>query len=202
MQGRRPFSDEEFRRLLEAMEGKFAVRDRALAALLQFTGFRISEVLSLSIGDVWKHDRVTDFVSVRRKNMKKKTVGRTVVLVAPAKRYLEAWIRVIQAEGLSPSPEAALFQSRKGRRQAITYRQAQRIVEVACEKAEISGPIGTHSFRKAFASKVWEASGHDLLVVQQSLGHGSVESTRHYLATTAEAANAVIVKMFGGENAD
>ena len=43
--------------------------------------------------------------------------------------------------------------------------------------------LSTHSLRKSWGLRLYRASGHDLLVVRDGLGHGSVAVTQVYLPT-------------------
>lgn len=43
--------------------------------------------------------------------------------------------------------------------------------------------LSTHSLRKSWSVRLYEASGHDLLVVRDGLGHRSVAVTQAYLPT-------------------
>jgi integrase len=67
------------------------------------TGFRISELLSLKVGDVQQHGKIVDRVTVQRRHMKKKTEGRTVALHPEAIAELSVWL-----EGLSKRLKGAL----------------------------------------------------------------------------------------------
>jgi integrase len=59
------------------------------------TGFRISELLSLKVGDVQQHGKIVDHVTVQRRHMKKKTEGRTVALHPEAIAALSVWLEVL-----------------------------------------------------------------------------------------------------------
>jgi integrase len=48
------------------------VRDRCLFIVGIHTGFRVAELLSLTVGDVWQHNRIPDHVTVQRCHMKRK----------------------------------------------------------------------------------------------------------------------------------
>ena len=88
MKGCRPLSDEEITLVRRSFGGTYAARDRALFILGLKSGFRISELLSLRVGDVLQHGRLVDQVTVRRAHMKQQTEGRTVPLHAEAKQAL------------------------------------------------------------------------------------------------------------------
>jgi integrase len=73
VKGCRPLSDEEITQVNESFEratGKYRVRDRCLFVLGHRTGYRASELLSLTVGDVWQHGRIVDHVTVHRRHMK------------------------------------------------------------------------------------------------------------------------------------
>ena len=52
--------------------------------------------------------------------------------------------------------------------------------------------VGTHSFRKFFASRIYEASGHDTELVREILQHGSLATTQRYLRITSERVEAAM----------
>ena len=79
MKGCRPLTDREVLGILRVLRGRYAARDRALVLLGIKSGFRISELLSLRLGDVVQHGDVVKRVTVRRRNMKGKISGRTVL---------------------------------------------------------------------------------------------------------------------------
>jgi len=56
---------EEVAWVSQAFRGTCAERDRALFALGIKTGLRISELLSLRVGDVPQHGRFVDYVAVQ-----------------------------------------------------------------------------------------------------------------------------------------
>ena len=46
--------------------------------------------------------------------------------------------------------------------------------------------ISTHSFRKWYATDIYEANGHDIVLVQQLLQHSSPMVTRRYIGSADE----------------
>jgi integrase len=84
--------------------------DRCLFIAGIHTGFRISELLSLAVGDVWQHNRIPDHMTVRRRHMKKKVASRTVRLHLEAKYALMA----LQEHGALQA-KMPLFRSRKSK---------------------------------------------------------------------------------------
>ena len=55
MKGTRPLDNDEIRRVSTCFTGIFEVRNRGLFMIGVSTGGRISELLSLQIGDVWQN---------------------------------------------------------------------------------------------------------------------------------------------------
>ena len=63
MKGTRPLDNDEIRSVSTCFTGTFATRNRGLFMLGVSTGGRISELLSLTIGDVWQNRAaVTDLL--------------------------------------------------------------------------------------------------------------------------------------------
>ena len=46
--------------------------------------------------------------------------------------------------------------------------------------------IGTHSFRKYYATEIYNGNGHNVVLVQQLLQHSSVAITQRYIGITSE----------------
>jgi integrase len=113
--------------------------------------------------------------------MKGKNQSRTVVLHPEAKAALEGYINTHMA---TATPEERLF--------PICRQSADRILRRAVKRARIEGKVSTHSFRKSFCKKVYEALGRDLVNTQRAMGHRSVQSTISYLSFDQEAINQAI----------
>jgi integrase len=181
MKGCRPLSDEEITLISRSFGGTYAARDRALFILGLKSGFRISELLSLRVGDVFQHGRLVDQVTVRRAHMKQKTEGRTVPLHPEAKQVLAIWIDELRARGQG-SATTFLFRSRQGGNRPISRIQAWQILTEAYRTNELTGKLGTHAMRKTFATKVYTRLQHDLVKTQRALGHRNINSTVSYLS--------------------
>jgi site-specific recombinase XerD len=160
------------------------LRDAALLTLGFCTGYRISELLSLKLSDVVDlKGRIYDSVSVKAENTKTK-IGRTVRLNSDAVKTLTRFIMTrLKTGALLSEP---LFISRKsdgGELRAISRVQAWRVIQVLCELADVvSKGVGTHSLRKTFAARIYEAVKGELGKVQIALGHANISSTISYLS--------------------
>jgi integrase/recombinase XerC len=73
-----------------------------------------------------------------------------------------------------------LFVSRQGGR--LKRKQAHNILKDAFEACELPGQVTTHSLRKTFANHVLRASGGNIKVLQELLGHKHLSTTEVYLS--------------------
>lgn len=62
--------------------------------------------------------------------------------------------------------------------------------------------IGTHSFRKMYATTVYEESGHNIELLKELLNHTSIATTQRYIRTTQEAINkaSASINFMGDDN--
>ena len=188
MSGCRNLSNAEIQALTEGMTSRYALRDRALLILGIYTGYRISEMLSLIVADVWDGERVRDHVTVSRSAMKGKKRSRGCPLNPKAKEALLAWI---DASSLKPSDP--LFLGQKGK--AISRQQAARILAKAKDLAgikEAKRRLGWHCTRKTFGKKVYDATGKDLIKTGKALGHANINNTIRYLPGEDEGTDDII----------
>ena len=66
----------------------------------------------------------------------------------------------------------------------IKERTVQDALKKVCDYLELDR-IGTHSFRKYFAVRVYESNDHDVELVREILQHTKLETTQRYLRTTS-----------------
>jgi integrase len=192
MKGCRPLTDAEVGLMQASFGGIYGARDRALFLLGVKSGFRISELLSLRVGDVWQHGRLVDRVTVQRRHMKNKQESRTVLLHPDAKAALATWLFTLrQMPGCTP--QSYVFRSCKGQNRAISQVQAWRILHEAVRTNELPGKMGTHAMRKTFANRIDQQSNHDIVKTQQAMGHKHVNSTQHYLSFLQADIDALIL---------
>jgi len=190
MKGCRPLTEAEVSLVRQCFGGRYARRDCALFLLGVKSGFRISELLALQVGDVWRGQRVVERVTVSRRHMKRQTEGRTVLLHPEARAALTGWFVDLQAAGPC-LPETYVFRSRKGPNRPISRRHALRVLREVYDANELTGPLGTHAMRKTFANQVYQhlcarrAAGEAIdpfRLTSKALGHRSLTSTDGYLS--------------------
>ena len=190
MKGCRPLTDVEIRAILGVLDrGRTPARDRALLLLGIRTGFRISELLSLTRESVFTNGRVKTRVSVPRRFMKGKKASREVVLHPEAQDALEELLREIPQ-----APDTFLFLSREGKNQRLHRSSAWDILKKAFDACQLDGKLATHSMRKTFAWRVYIASGRDIRKVQEAMGHADLNSTAAYIGVSQSEVDDLILK--------
>lgn len=163
-------------------------RDKCLFILGINTGFRISELLSIQLKDVYKNNQVPDRLKIERKHVKAQTESRDV----PLNRYAKTAIQEALKEYVPHFPEQYLFKSRVGENRAITRDMAHKILSQAFQAANLTVSVSSHSMRKTFAHWLYEVSGHDIIVVQSALCHTDIVTTRKYLGLDKVRADELI----------
>jgi site-specific recombinase XerC len=83
----RDYSDEELELVRKSFGGRYALRDRCYFEMALQMGLRVSEMLSLTVGQVYQYGRVVEEVSIERRHMKGgkagKASGRTLPVFPP-----------------------------------------------------------------------------------------------------------------------
>ena len=162
-------------------------RDRAMITAQWLTGFRISEILSLTVGAVFRNGTVVEKIGVAPKHLKGH-YGRTrwVPVLPELNRALSTWLNVM-ARRWELTPDLPLFLSRKseagGAPRAVDRDSARRIMHAAFAQAHIvnDGRLGTHTLRKTWSKHVFKNSGFNILVLKAALNHSQISSTQRYL---------------------
>jgi integrase len=183
----RPFTEHEYLTLLAHFTNQGRTRDSALLALGCGTGFRIQELLAVTVGHVWERDAVSYEITLARRNLKggmgayrKAVRSRRVPLGESVRKALGAHLAVIGTD----DPARPIFGTNRSGADGMDRSQAFRTLVAACIACGIDAArISTHSMRKTFARRVYQASGHDLIRTQRALGHASPITTARYLET-------------------
>lgn len=126
-------------------------------------GLRIVDVLKLKLSDI-----VTDGDRHRLEITEQKT-GKARIFTVPEEVY--DFISSIEANGTLIN---------------VSERQIQKKLKKTVDYLGYSENIGTHSFRKMFASKVYENSGYNIRIAQEVLQHSSPATTQRYLSVSAQ----------------
>ncbi len=191
MAGRRSLTPLE-ERMLIAITRKMTPRDGCLVTCQWMTGFRISEVLRITVGTVLKCGEVVSKIGLAPRQMKG-GYGKTrwVPVVPELKREIErqlGWLR-LRYELTTDMP---LFPSREsdegGNFKPLSRDMARHIIKGAFKQAGIEddGRLGTHSLRKTWARNVYKTSGNDILLLSAALNHQNIVTTQRYLSVNED----------------
>ena len=184
----RPFSEDEYAAIIARLAAEGRLRDKLMVTLGCATGFRITELLSLTIGQVWDKDGAAREVTVARRNLKggkgahcRAVRGRRVPLSEPARAAIQEYLGAL---GANPPLDRPLFATSRSADRPIHRVQAHRILVAVTEACGFdSTRISTHALRKTFVARVWRASKGDLIKTQRIVGHASPMTTARYLET-------------------
>ncbi len=147
-------------------------RDRAMFEMLYGAGLRISELVSLDVGQLDLREGVA---IVHGKGSKE----RLVVFGEPAVRAVSLYLSDGRPDLLASSKGdvTALFVNRKGGR--LSARYVQMVIKRHAVAAGIVEDVHPHLLRHSFATHLLDG-GADLRVVQDLLGHSSANTTQIY----------------------
>lgn len=159
---------DEQRALLRAAE-ESTPRDRAIVALLLFSGLRLSEAAALRQADV----RVSARKGVVVVRSGKGDAYREVELNALLRGMLDEW--VAQRGEIAAEGELRFFVSRTG--QALSARSIDLAVRRVAGRAGLA--LSAHVLRHTFVTGLVRA-GHDLVLIAELAGHRRLETTRRY----------------------
>ena len=170
---------EQMASLIEAAsmgDPPISLRDRALLEILYGTGARISEAVNLTPEDVdLEHEAVRLFGKGRKE--------RIVPLGSYAHEALDAYmVRGRPALACKGTGSPAIFLNKRGR--PLSRQSAWEIIQTASRRAGLHN-ISPHTFRHSFATHLLQG-GADIRIVQELLGHSSVNTTQIYTKVTPE----------------
>jgi integrase/recombinase XerD len=174
---------DEVERLLETRGDGSPVssRDRALLELLYASGLRVSEAVGLDRDDIDLEDAL---VRVVGKGDRERQVPVGEVAIVWLRRYetevRPAWLGKTPGEGRHGGP---FFLSVRGER--LDRRRAWEMLVASARTAGLKDGISPHTLRHSFATHLLEG-GADLRIVQELLGHASINTTQLYTHLTGE----------------
>ncbi len=166
-------SEEEIAAFLEAIDtypfrSDVAARNRAIIKTILFTGIRVSEAINLTTKDMILQGDVYLIKIVGKGNKSR------VVMIKSEKiqKDLDEWLQKRKCQ------EGLLFCNNKGG--ALTQAYISKMVEKILLSCGIrKEKNGAHMLRHTFATLLYNKS-KDLVLVQEALGHASLDTSRIY----------------------
>ncbi len=153
-----------------------SIRDRLIFEFLYGTGCRISELVNTDLQDI---DFVSNILKIR---FGKGSKQRLIPLGKSLKNSIEAY--VIQVRNNVPNFQKidALLLNSKGKR--LTRQSIWTVINKYAQEQGIKD-LTPHTLRHAFATHLLEG-GADVRVVQELLGHSSINTTQIYTHVTVD----------------
>ncbi len=174
----RSLSEAEVEALLGApvVSDPLGYRDRTMLEVLYATGLRVSELVSLKLGQVNMNQGVTRVLGKGNRE-------RLIPLGEEAVRWLRAFVNGARNDILLDRSTDYLFPTRRGDR--MTRQAFWHIIKRYARKAGVDRELSPHTLRHAFATHLLN-HGADLRVVQMLLGHSDLSTTQIYTHVARE----------------
>jgi integrase len=154
---------------IERMKKALNGRDRLMFVMGVSLGLRISDLLSLKLGDVRGK---THLIITEEKTKKRRPIKLSKTVMAEVAK-------------LTGEDSDYIFRSRKGDNKPISRVQAYRILNAAAARAGLELNIGGHSLRKTFGYQLY-AQGIDITRIMEILNHSTPAMTLKYIGITAK----------------
>ncbi len=160
---------------------EYQKRDQAIIELLYASGIRVSELVNLKLQDIDLSNRTLRVMGKGRKE-------RLAPFSVSARKTLIDYLKNSRIKLLDRNKSEYnvdyLFLNSKGNK--LTTRGVEYILEDIEKKTGCNYGLHPHIFRHSFATHLLEG-GADLRVIQELLGHESLNTTQVYTHVTEEA---------------
>lgn len=175
------------------LKGQGRFRDLLLFVVGINTALRISDLLTLRIGDFFDDQgniRPRFWIREEKRGKRQEVVINESIQEA-LDLYLAAYPKVV-----NNSQHFAFFKLEPMRdyTQAIKRGQAWKLLSAICHEAGLRGNFGTHSLRKTWGYHA-RMNGVDLALIMYKLNHVSLAYTKRYLGITDEELQDVVRRL-------
>ncbi len=163
----------EIKSILNSVDSSslIGIRDRTMFEVLYGAGLRVSELINLIIGNIFKEEGIIRVIGKRSKE-------RIIPLGEEAFRWIGLWLSDARPQiAKMGSSGDYLFLNARGKN--MTRDGFFKLFKKQIEKAGIEKEVSPHTFRHSFATHLLEG-GADLRSVQEMLGHVSISTTQIY----------------------
>ena len=164
---------DQYKQIIQTIKtgsGTLRANPRIASALIAEAnlGMRIGDILRLKLSDI-----VADGNRYRLNITEEKT-GKKRTFTVPAELY-NFFCNYCEDHGIEPNEY--MF--------PISVRAVQKHLKAVCDLLGYED-VSTHSFRKWYATDIYNSNGHDIVLVQQLLQHSSPAVTRRYIGISDE----------------
>lgn len=168
---------EQYEQIISTMRSGgagFQSNDRIASCLVLEAnlGMRIEDILQLRLCDIVR-DGSRYRLDIKEKKRKKK---RTFTVPLQIYQFILVYCMENNIDN-----EAIIF--------PITERAVQKHLKKVVDYLGYGDSIGTHSFRKFFATEVYKNNNYDIVLVQKLLQHSSVAITQRYIGMETSVEN-------------
>jgi integrase len=200
MAGARSLTPKEEKLLIRHIR-RIGGRNRAIVSAGLFLGLRVSEVLSLTIGQVAdEHGQIRSRVGIRPRCLKGGYGNTRWIPICPElARALSAYL-ALRSKKEVLRPDAPLFLSREaaadGAQKALSRSGAEKLISGILRHIG-QGDLETltsHTCRKTWARSLYENSNHNIVLVRDGLGHSSISVTQAYISGNQQQLDELILK--------
>ena len=160
------------------------IRDWMIIDLALQAGLRVGEISNLEIMDLFI-DKGHSNIHIRQGKGNK---SRLVTIGESLRNHIRRYLKERKSKSQN------LFTSERSDK--MTTSAIQKVVKKAMKIAGLSPHYSVHSLRHTYATLLYKSSGNNLRLVQQQLGHSSIQTTTVYANVMNEdvekAVNAII----------
>lgn len=154
-------------------------RDQAILSTLYFSGIRASELCNIDMQDVYLKQRTIRVIGKGNKE-------RLVPINDECRSDIEKYLRYSRPTFLSRTKEmpSKLFLTKDGH--PLTVRTLEKILDAIELKTGTFVNLHPHILRHSYATHLLD-NGADLRIIQELLGHASINTTQIYTHVSEEA---------------
>lgn len=163
-------------------------RNYALIILGLNTALRISDILHLTLENVYNGKKVRTHITIRERKTGKEN---RIFLNDCVRQMLAAYRKVLIKTRMYKSGNPYLFPSPRSEGQPLSRFQAYRIISAAADGVGIEDTVSCHSLRKTFGYHAWK-QGKDPIVIMVLFNHSSLNITKRYLCLEQDDKDAVL----------
>ena len=165
-------SEEQVDELLNApdVQSHYGLRDKAMLELMYASGLRVTELISLELGQI---DLQVGVIKVLGKGNKERLVPVGELAIDCIEEYLES----ARHDLIGVQNSSSLFLSKRGH--AMSRQAFWQMIKKYALQIGIKSNVSPHTLRHAFATHLLN-HGADLRTLQMLLGHADLSTTQIY----------------------